>query len=228
MTTSQRILSVVCLAVGVILAVLVSWFISGNRSYHKGWDDALAGIKPDTVYRDTTIYKDNPVPVEVKPAGKEMYPVGTVAELKRIIDSLAAVKPDTTLIEVPVPMETKLYRDEVDSTYEAQVSGYHPTLDWIKVNQKTAYITKVVTDYKYPQFMVSPAVSVEILPRSIFAGAGLVADYWTGRFQISVEAGYGINNILGTSAIPGTDTYKGESATGVYGILQAKFNLIRK
>ena len=129
------------IVIGSTLSLIcLSWWISGNRSYRKGWNDAYSSFKPDTVYRDTTIYDIKPVPVEVTPAGKEMHPVGTVAQLKKVIDSLAAVKPDTTLIEIPVPLETKVYRDEKDSTYEAKVTGYKASLDWVKVNQKTAYI----------------------------------------------------------------------------------------
>ena len=217
------------IVIGSTLSLIcLSWWISGNRSYRKGWNDAYSSFKPDTVYRDTTIYDIKPVPVEVTPAGKEMHPVGTVAQLKKVIDSLAAVKPDTTLIEIPVPLETKVYRDEKDSTYEAKVTGYKASLDWVKVNQKTAYINVPIPTPVWPTFIVSPALNVEILPRSVFAGAGVVADYWSGRLQISLEVGYGVNNILGAETATGTETYMSGAHFGLYGKGVVKYNLIRR
>lgn len=216
---------VVCLA---IVAAGFACKIANKRGYKAGYADAYASFKPDTEYVDKPIYIDKPVPSEVTPAGKELYPVGTVAQLKKVIDSLAAIKPDTTLIEIPVPMETKLYRDEKDSTYEAQVTGYKASLDWVKVNQKTAYINVPIPTPVWPTFIVSPALNVEILPRSIFAGGGVVADYWTGRWQFSLEVGYGVNNILGVETAPGTETYMSGAHFGLYGKGWVKYNLIRR
>jgi len=224
MTKFQKyatIFIVVCLA---IVAAGFACKISRSRGYKAGYADAYASIKPDTEYVDKPVYIDKPVPVEVKPAGMEMYPIGTLAQLQQMVDSMAAVKPDTSAVVIPIPMETKTYRD---STYEAQVSGYNPSLDWIKVYQRTAYINTPIPTPVWPALMISPAVNVEVLPRSVFAGAGVVADYWTGRWQFSLEVGYGVNNILG-QAVPGVDTYKGEAAAGMYGRGQVKYNLIRK
>lgn len=49
---------------------------------------------------------------------------------------------DTTFIELP--KETKVYRD---STYEAQISGFQPNLDYISVFPKTTYITTEKVSY---------------------------------------------------------------------------------
>lgn len=201
---------VVCLA---IVAAGFACKIAHKRGYRVGWDDALASIKPDTLWRTDTIYKDRPVPVEVKPSGQEMYPIGTVAQLKKVIDSLVSVKPDTAFVQIPIPTETKLYGD---STYTAQVSGYKPTLDWIKVYPRTAYITKPVPEYKYPSLVVSPKAGIEILPQNLFVGAGVGVDYWTGRFQISVEAGYGL------------DIHDKVQTPGWYAEWKVGYNLIRK
>lgn len=209
MTKFQRICLAFILAVGVILVAAVTSKISHKNGYKQGYSDALSSIKPDTEYVDKPIYIDKPVPVEVTPAGKEMYPAGTVAQLKKVIDSLAAVKPDTTLIEIPVPLETKTYRD---STYEAQVSGYHASLDWIKVNQKTAYITVPVPEYKYPTFALSPTVGVFIFPNEYGVGAGLELDYWLNRWEIAGGGGYYVSN----------------NSRGMYGEISVKYNLVRK
>ena len=204
---------VVCLT---IVAAGFACKFARSRGYKAGWADAYASFKPDTEYVDKPVYIDKPVPVEVKPAGKEMYPIGTVAQLKRVIDSLAAIKPDTTLIEIPVPMETKLYRDERDSTYEAQVTGYHATLDWVKVFQKTAYINVPIPTPVYPKFILSPAVTAMVLPKDIFVGAGVEAQLWHGRWEFSVEPGYGFN-----FAPDGINR-------GLYVLGKTKYNLIRK
>ena len=200
---------VVCLA---IVAAGFACKFARSRGYKAGWADAYASFKPDTEYVDKPVYIDKPVPVEVKPAGQEFYPVGTLAQLQHVIDSMAAVKPDTTMIEIPVPMETKLYRDEKDSTYEAQVSGYHASLDWIKVNQKTAYITVPVPEYKYPTFALSPSVGGFIFPQDYGVGAGLELAFWLNRWEIAGGGGYYVSN----------------NSRGPYGEIKVKYNLIRK
>lgn len=141
MSDFQKICLAFIVVVWFILTAALSVKIGNKTGYKKGYADALSSIKPDTEYVDKPVYIDKPAPSEVKPAGVEMYPVGTLAQMQHIIDSLSSIRPDTTFVEIPVPIETKLYRDEVDSTYEAQVSGYRASLDWVKVNQKTAYIT---------------------------------------------------------------------------------------
>jgi hypothetical protein len=200
----------------VVATFALMVFHSSKVEYRRGYNDALASIKPDTEYVDKPVYIEKPVPYEVKPAGKEMYPVGTVAELKRIIDSLSAVEPDTTFIYYPVQLETSLFRDEVDSTYEAQITGWHTTIDWIKVNQKTAYITVPVPEYKYPKFMLSPSVEAQIIPNAFFASANLELDFWKGRWQMGVKGGYGGGFVAG------------QPVHGVVATVNAKYNLIRK
>lgn len=142
------------LLVGIALVAssLVFYLIGKGNGYQKGYSDALSSFKSDTVVvRDTIVY-DHPVPVAVKPAGMEMYPAGTLAQMQHLLDSLSAFKPDTTFVEIPVPIETKRYGGRPGDEYEAQVSGWHPSLDWIKVNQQTAYITNTIekpTPYKW-------------------------------------------------------------------------------
>ena len=216
MTTFEKIAFWVTAAVFLVLVGGFSYKIGGRHGYNTGYEDALASIKPDTEYVEKKIYIDKPVPVEVNPAGKEMYPVGTVAELKRVIDSLASVKPDTAFIYYPVQLESKIYKDEADGTYVAQVSGWHPNLDWIQINQKIEYITKPVPEYKYPTFMLSPSVHAQALPGSFYFGAGVEIDYWKNRWQMTVEAGYDAGFVVG------------EFTHGINVKVGAKYNLIRQ
>lgn len=109
--------------------------------YAAGYADGYAAPHPsDTTYIVTdTSHHEAPTPVTAKPSGTEKMLLGTIAELMARIDSLRAVKPDTAFVEVPVPTEVKTYRGE---DYEAQVSGWHPSLDWVNVYPKTIVVTQ--------------------------------------------------------------------------------------
>ena len=185
----KRILSIVALAVILFLAAFFAWKIGQKRGYSSGFSAGVESVKADTVTKIDTHYVDRPVPVEVKPSGQEMYPVGTLAQLKKVIDSLSAVKPDTTFIEIPIPTETKLY---ADSTYRLQISGVQPRLDWIETYART----EIVNHYfpQLPSVTVTPAVKVFITPVGIDAAAMLrVTKWWTGGWRFDGGAGYGIH-----------------------------------
>jgi len=200
----DRILDDILLVVCVIVVAYFSWQISGNIHYSSGYDDALASIKPDTEYVDKPIYIDKPVPViEYRDTGRVVYVPVIVKDSTGHADTTA----------IPMNPEVKRYED---STYRAQVSGIQPNLDWIEVYQRTFYITKVVPEYKYPTFALSPTIDAFVLPGTFGAGGGLEIDYWKGRWQFSAEGGYGV-------------FYDFKSAiAGPYGQIGAKYNLIRK
>ena len=150
--------------VALICCCIVFYQIGGARYYQKGYNDALAlPHKADTVWRDTTIYKDKPVPVtEWRDREKLVY-------VPYRVDSLIYIH-DTTY--VAVPREFKQYGDE---RYEAQVSGVDPSLDWIKIHQQTAYITNTVVQKKRWSWSITagPGVFVD-LNGAVRAGGGVV------------------------------------------------------
>ncbi|MBO7684835.1 MAG: hypothetical protein J6Y20_04710 [Lachnospiraceae bacterium] len=200
----KRVLAIIALAAGIILVAVFSWKISGNRSYSAGYSDALASIKPDTEYVDKPIYIDHPVPViKYRDTGRVVYVPVIVKDSTGHADTTAA----------PMHPEVKQYED---STYRAQVSGIQPNLDWIEVYQRTFYITKVVPEYKYPSFALSPSIGAFVAPGHFSFGGGLALDYWKDRWQLSVEGGYGIHSDLQTIT------------PGWYGKVGIKYNLIRK
>lgn len=80
-------------------------------------------VRDTVVIRDTVKF-DNPTLIYVKTEPDTLY-----------IN-------DTTFIELP--KETKVYRD---STYEAQITGFRPNLDYINVYPKTTYITTEKVSY---------------------------------------------------------------------------------
>lgn len=151
---------VVC---GFSLAIGFSWRIAEKRGYRKGYDAALSlPHKADTVWRDTTIYKEHLVEV-VKWKEREK----TV--LVPVHDSTLVTIHDTTY--VALEREFKRYSDE---DYEAQVSGVDPTLDWIKINQKTAYITNTVVKKQRWAFGVTAGPGV-VFNGKVHGGVGVVA-----------------------------------------------------
>lgn len=153
--------------VALIAIGIVTYQIGKAGGYQKGYDDALnLPHIPDTVYRTKVVTIEKPVEVvKWKEREKPVY----VPK-----DSLIYVH-DTTLIAMP--REFKQYSGE---EYSAQVSGVDPTLDWIKINQKTAYITNTVVQKKRWSWGVT-------------AGPGA---FWNGgnvQFGVGAVVGFGYN-----------------------------------
>lgn len=194
--------------IGIAACMLVTFLIGRGRGYGQGYSDAMnQPHKADTVWRDTTIYKEKPVPViEYRDTGRLVY-------VKIPVNDTTG-HADTNI--VPIQTLVRQYADTVDHSYELQISGVDPQLDWIKVHQKTAYITVPVPEYKYPTLIVSPNVDAFIFPNSYGLGASIELDYWVGRWQISGGGGYAVESIPGSTA------------HGPYGKFSAKYNLIRK
>ena len=182
--------------VAALVAASIFLAFSNRREYDRGYKDALASIKPDTEYVEKEIYTDKPVPVtEYKDTG-------------RVVEILIH---DTTYVYLP--REVRQFADPNKEIYELQVSGIDPTLDWIKVKQKTAYINVPVPEYKYPTFALSPAISANLFPGSFGIGGGLDVDYWYKRWQFSAEGGYAVN-------------FTNTMNTGFYAKGTVKYNLI--
>lgn len=153
--------------VSLVACGLVTFQIGRAGGYQKGYDDALnLPHIPDTVYRTKVVEIEKPVPVvQWKDREKPVY----VPK-----DSLIYVH-DTTF--VALPREFKQYSGE---NYTAQVSGVDPSLDWLKINQQTAYITDTKVVRKRWSFGVT-------------AGGGV---YWNGTTiqpGLGITAGFGYN-----------------------------------
>lgn len=182
--------------VAALVAASIFLAFSNRREYDMGYNDALASIKPDTEYVEKEIYIDKPVPVtEYKDTG-------------RVVEILIH---DTTYVYLP--REVRRFADPNKEIYELQVSGIDPTLDWIKVKQKTAYINVPVPEYKYPTFALSPSIGANLFPGSFGIGGGLDVDYWYKRWQFSAEGGYAVN-------------FTNTMNTGFYAKGTVKYNLI--
>lgn len=192
----RKVLQWFIVAALVAASIFLAFTIHGERCYHRGYDDALASIKPDTEYVEKEIYIDKPVPDTI------FRDTGRVVEVQ---------VHDTTIFYLPA--EVKQYSDPAKELYELQISGIQPSLDWIKVYERTAYIDVPVPEYKYPTFALSPAISANLFPGSFGIGGGLDVDYWYKRWQFSAEGGYAVN-------------FTNTMNTGFYAKGTVKYNLI--
>lgn len=126
--------------VALIACGIVTFQIGKGLGYDKGFAEALnQPHKADTIWKTDTHFVDRPVE-KWKTKEKLVY-------VK--VDSLITVH-DTTY--VALEREIKGYKGE---HYEAQVSGVEPSLDWIKVFPKTAYIQNTVVQKRKWSFGVS-------------------------------------------------------------------------
>ncbi len=168
----------------VLLVCAVSYFagrVKGRRigyevGYSEGFAAGWAAPHPaDTATRTDTVFIDRPAPVSSIPAGVELLPVGTLAQMQARVDSLLAVQPDTAFVEIPVPIETKRYGGRPGDEYEAQVSGWHPSLDWIEVYSRTQTITStIVKDAPHWSLGVTAGPGL-LYDGNLHAGLGIVA-----------------------------------------------------
>lgn len=159
MTKYERGLGLFCLGFFLAFFCAIS-FMLGRKTAPK-----CPQILPaDTTSVVDTSHHEEPEPAEVIPAGYELIRVGTVAQLKRTIAALeaaaaaAAVQQpadttqstapappvDSTQVEVPIPIERKVYGGRPGDDYRAVVSGIYPKLESIDVYNKTEYITQSV------------------------------------------------------------------------------------
>ena len=122
--------------VGAVLGLLSGFFI-GKGIYDQPIHES---VTRDTVTRIDTVFQYHPQPVEVEKVRTE-YRWLTRVTTDTVTDY--TVLHDSVLVEVPI--ESKHYNSP---EYDAWVSGYQPSLDSIKVYQKTEYITETITKTK--------------------------------------------------------------------------------
>ena len=122
--------------VGAVLGLLSGFFI-GKGIYDQPMHES---VTRDTVTRIDTVFQYYPQPVEVERVRTEYkYLTKVVGKT----DTLTNIVHDSVLVEVPI---TSKHYGSTD--YDAWVSGFEPSLDSIKVYQKTEYITETITKTK--------------------------------------------------------------------------------
>lgn len=187
MTSEQKAI-VVEMAVGIVLTLMLASLAIGMHIGRKTAPKCPQINPADTTFVADTSHHEDPKPAEVTPAGYELIKVGTVAQLKKTIAALeaaaaAAAVPqpadttqaagpappvDSAQVEVPLPIERKVYGGKEGDDYRAVISGIFPKLESIDVYPKTAYITIPVQE---------PARRKARVGFGITAGPGV---YWNG------------------------------------------------
>lgn len=139
-------------------------------------------IKRDTVTIWDTIPHWYPVPVETKPQ-KPQYK--WLTRVETTTDTL--LMRDSVLVEVPI--ESRHYNSP---EYDAWVSGYMPSLDSIKVYQKTEYITETITMMKPPnkwEFDVVGGIDYNTAKDRYVPYALGELTYKPNRLQVGIQGG---------------------------------------
>lgn len=126
----ERLEKYLCVAVAALL-LMSGGYVLGRRSPRVQAQAETA--VPDTLRIRDTVFKDRPVPVEVRV---------TDTMLVAAVDTVQVMVRDTVQVMVQVPREVRVYSD---SAYRAQVSGYRPSLDWIEVYPQTTVVTRTIS-----------------------------------------------------------------------------------
>ena len=152
----------------VLCVCVVSYFagrVKGRRigrevGYSEGFAAGWAAPHPaDTTTRTDTVFIDRPVEVV---RWRDRVEYLAVTDTIRVADS----------VFVEVPIEVRQY---ADSTYRAQVSGWHPRLDWIEVYARTQTITSTIVK-EAPRWSLGVTAGPGLLyDGKLHAGVGIVA-----------------------------------------------------
>lgn len=146
----------------------------------------------ETVTRDTVIvvdtaYYDRPVP---KDSIRTKYVTRWLPAKHDTINHFVEVSKmmhDTVAVEVPIT--SKHYGSD---TYDAWVSGFEPSLDSIRVYQRTAYVTEIRTISKPPnrwELDVVGGIDYGIKTQQYRPYAGGELLYKPNRLQIGLQGG---------------------------------------
>lgn len=128
-----------------------------------------------TVSRDTIpFFIDTPIPRDSTVLRYESIKVP-------VLDTIRITVADTLLsdsVTVKIPITQKVYQD---STYQAWVSGYKPSLDSIQIFQPITTVTHTITNtkikYKIKRWGVGVQVGVGLTPNKVDPYVGIGVTY---------------------------------------------------
>ena len=175
-------------AVWLIIGCVCGFFM-GKGMYDQPIEES---VSRDTVTLWDTIPHWYPVPVDIKPQ-KPQYKWLTrvvtenVGAEKFPRDSVSFSVRDSVLVEVPIT--SKHYGGD---QYDAWVSGYEPSLDSIKVYQRTEYVTERVTLSKPPnrwELDIVGGIDYNIKQQRYTPHAGGELLYKPNRLQLGIRGG---------------------------------------
>ena len=152
----------------------------------------VVGVERDTVVVYDTIPHYYPVPKDsavVKYVTRYLRRTDTVEQFIAVNNMTDHFADTSNMIAVELPITSKHYSCK---DYDAWVSGYEPSLDSIKVYQRTEYITERVTISKPPNkweldAMAGIDYNVASQHYSPYAGGELM--YKPNRLQVGIRGG---------------------------------------
>lgn len=135
-------------------------------------------LEPTTSQETVEIIRDTiPVFVEV-PVARDSVVVRYVNVTVPAVSTTPADSSVTDSIQITLPITQKIY---TDSTYEAWVSGYMPSLDSIRIFHPRAYITRTVTNtqvrYETKRWGLGVQVGAGVTPGKIEPYVGIGISY---------------------------------------------------
>ena len=169
----------------VLLAVFalggLCGFFTGKAVYQPTYEEKVAR---DTVRVTDTVphYYPRPVEKQVVRYVTRLMPVHSKDTVNRYVTMT-----DTMLVEVPI--ESRHYHGK---EYDAWVSGYEPSLDSIKVYQRTEYITERVTISKPPnkwELDLIGGINYNFNKKKYTPYAGGELNYKPNRLQVGIRGG---------------------------------------
>ena len=184
MSNKRRLLYCALVAV-VLLAALAIYNRCSSRA-------EVVKVERDTVVVYDTIPHYYPVPKDsavVKYVTRYLRRTDTVEQFIAVNNMTDHFADTSKMIAVEVPITSKHYSCK---DYDAWVSGYEPSLDSIKVYQRTEYITERVTISKPPNkweldAMAGIDYNVTSQHYSPYAGGELL--YKPNRLQVGIRGG---------------------------------------
>lgn len=158
-----------CLTAIILLAGTALIF---KRCQNESVDKATE--ETTTVSRDTIPFFDTPIPRDSIVLRYESIKVP-------VLDTIRTTVADTLLsdsVTVEIPITQKVYQD---STYQAWVSGYKPSLDSIRIFQPITTITRTITNtevkYKSKRWGVGVQAGLGITPTKVEPYIGIGVTY---------------------------------------------------
>lgn len=156
------------------IALLAGTALIFNHCQHESADKSIEE-ETTTVSRDTVpAFIDAPIPKDSIVLRYETIKVP-------ILDTIRTTVADTLSMDsvaVEIPITQKIYQD---STYQAWVSGYKPSLDSIRVFQPITTITRTITNtevkYKSKRWGVGVQVGVGLTPNKVEPYVGIGVTY---------------------------------------------------
>lgn len=170
--------------VGIICVLLIT---DGIRRCNR--QPIVTKIERDTVIVTDTMVHYYPKPVEVTKTKTEYK---WLTRVEHSTDTLT--RTDSVLVEVPI--ESKHYSS---SEYDAWVSGYEPSLDSIKVYQRTQLITEIRTISKPPnrwELDLTGGINYNFNEKKYTPHVGGELLYKPNRLQVGVRGGIQYDNTV--------------------------------